>query len=417
MAQDPMLVDQLQIEPGSGDTLLIRRAADGSIEFLDAVVAGGITVKQLAGLQAVGGVKVVGQSGAGAEYTTIQAALDSVPVTAGPLEPYTILVGPGVYNETVNIVRDWVTIIGLGGAVLEPATPTPNGPGAYHTVVVQADLGTIPKHTELRNVTIRNYHDNFACVRVVGGAGSEVAEDGLLLFDVGMEATAPGGNRTLWATSVNHLRMQGGSMGGSSNVAVTRIEECASLVLNGVEGVLAAQLDYDTGGDLPSVSGSFYTVTGCPLLGVGSVLSPPIQSTLVGAGALNILNCGWTSDVQINGDRQLTVVGTALGDLTVNDTATVTLTGSSRDNLTAAAGTVVDEPYAEGSVVFAATTTQAVVLPAEMPDTNYRVVLEYDAATLNQDTAWISPKTTTGFTINFSFNQTLTAYWAVMRKG
>ena len=172
MAQDPMLVDQLQIEPGAAGTRLIRRAADGSIEFLDAVVTGGITLQQLAGLQSVGGVLVVGKSGAGAEFSTIQAAADAVPVTAGPLEPYVILIGPGVYNETVNLVRDWVFLVGLGGAVLEPAEPVPNGPGAYHTVVIQEDLGTIPKHIVLRNLTIRNYHNSFACVRVFGGAGS-----------------------------------------------------------------------------------------------------------------------------------------------------------------------------------------------------------------------------------------------------
>lgn len=417
MAQDPMLVDQLQIEPGAAGTRLIRRAVDGSIEFLDAIVTGGITVKQLAGLQAVGGVKVVGKSGAGAQYTTIQAALDSVPITAGPLEPYVILVSPGVYAETINIVRDWVTVVGLGGVILEPLVQTPNGPGAYHTVVVQADLGTIPKHTVMRNVLVRNYHNNFACVRIVGGAGSEVAENGALLFDVGLEATAPGGNRTIWASSVNHVRMYGGSMAGSSNAAVTRVEECASFAMLGVEGGSAAQLDYDTGGDLPSVTGSFYTISACPMLGIGSVLVPPVQSTLIGAGVLSILNCGWASNVSFDGDRNLVVVGTALGDLTLNGTASASLIGSTRNGINAAVGTTLAEPYVSGMTPFVADTSQAVVLPAEQPDTNYRITLELDGVTVNQDTPWITAKTTTGFTINFSFNQTLTVYWAVIRKG
>lgn len=417
MPQDPMLVDQLQIEPGAAGTRIIRRATDGSIEFLDAVVTGGISVKQLAGLQAVGGVKVVGQSGAGAEYTTIQAALDTVPVTSGPTEPYVILVTPGVYHETLNIVRDWVYLVGLGGAVLEPLETTPNGAGAYHTVVVQADLGTIPKHVVLRGLTIRNHHDNFACVRVFGGAGSEVGETSIDIEGCSIEATAGGGNRTLWASSVNYVNVKGGTFGRSNPLALTRVRECAGFSLAGVEGTTALQLDYDTGGDLPILVGSTYTVSGCSDLALSSTLSPPIQSTLIGGGELILSNCGRAAGVWLSGDQATTIVGTAIGDLSLNGTVTATLLGSRRGSLVAGVGTTLDEPYQSGSVSFVGTTAEPVVLPAQHPDGDYRVVLEYDMGPVNQDTAWVSSKTASGFTINFSFNQNLTVNWAVLRRG
>ena len=45
MPQPPFLVDELQIEPGSGDTLTISRdSTDGAMAFLDAVVTGTLAV-------------------------------------------------------------------------------------------------------------------------------------------------------------------------------------------------------------------------------------------------------------------------------------------------------------------------------------------------------------------------------------
>jgi len=54
----------------------------------------------------LGGLLTVSATGAGAQHTTVQAALDCIPATSGPTEPYVVLIGPGVYNETINIVRD-----------------------------------------------------------------------------------------------------------------------------------------------------------------------------------------------------------------------------------------------------------------------------------------------------------------------
>ncbi len=415
MPQDPLLVDQIQIEPGAAGTRLIRRAADGSIEFVDPVVTGGITMSGLAGLKAVGGIKVVGRSGAGAEFTTIQAALDTVPVTSGPLEPYVILVGPGVYQETVNIVRDWVFVIGLGGAILEPVETVANGAGADHTVVIHADLGTVPEYVVLQNLEIRNIHNTFACVRVFGAAASDVAKTGAVVDNCKLVATAVGGNRQVWATSVNHVRVRGGSFEGSNAISSVLVQDCASFVAEGTMHMEGVILTYDTGGTLPSVAGSEYRVSGCEGVGRNSTLVPPISVTLQGDGEFVLASCGETGEFTLNGDRSALVVGTRLKELAINNTSTVKLVGSDYGVLSASGGTVLEQIIQRRSASFAAETSKAVLFSTAQPDVDYTVALEVDSRPVSDETPWVTAKTASGFTINFNTAQSLTVYWAALR--
>lgn len=411
MAQDPFLVDQIQIEPGSGDTLLIRRATGGFLEFVDEQVPS-ITLKTLAGLS-LGGLKLVSPTGVGATHSTIQAALDCIPATSGPTEPYVVLVGPGVYNETLNIVRDWVFLIGLGGVVLEPVETTPNGPGAYHTVVIQEDLGTVPEKVVLQNLTIRNYHNTYACVRIVGGASSEVGETGIGIVGCDLEATASGGNRPVWVTSSNHIFVKGGDHSNCVATSQTLVEECASFTMEGVKDVSGIQLDYDTTGTLPNVVGSSYRISNCLDIGLSSSLSPPIRSTLSGAGSFSLLNCGRSGDVTLGGDRSCTIVGTDIGDLTINDTVSVSMGSGGHGTISAGVGTTFVEPLQQGVVSFAASSSESVSFTAAHPDADYMVSLEVSAAPSGQEVPWISAKIASGFQINFTSAQTLDVRWAV----
>ena len=414
MAQDPLLVDQIQIEPGSAGLRLIRRATDGSLEFVDAVIPGGLTLKALAGLN-ITNFEVVSPTGAGADHSTIQAALDCIPATSGPTEPHVILIGPGVYQGTLNIVRDWVFLVGMGGVIIDPVEPVPNGPGAYHTAVIQAGLGTIPKHVVFQNVTIRNPHNNFACVRIVGGAASQVGETGIDFLDCKLQATATGGNRPIWATSMDYVRVQGGSFEGSHALSQVLAEECAGFLMSGVSGVTGVQLDYDTTATLPSVVGSLYRVSLCPDLGYGSTLAPQFQSTLSGAGELHILNCGRSKNVTVSGNRTFSIVGTDVSALVINNTTAGRLLGSGADSITLASGATLEQPVQQGTATFAAATTAAVVFTAKYPDTNYKVALELPSAPSSQDTLWITPKSASGFSINFAFNQTMVVGWTATR--
>ena len=97
MAQTAFLVDVIQIEPGSTGTRKISRAATaGALKLEDPLLPSGVLLSQLVGIRNITGVFVVGRAGDGAAYTSIQDALDVVPLTSSSLLPSLILIGPGV---------------------------------------------------------------------------------------------------------------------------------------------------------------------------------------------------------------------------------------------------------------------------------------------------------------------------------
>jgi hypothetical protein len=416
MAQPPLLVDEVRIEPGSGDVLRIYRdALTGALTFADPVFTTGVTLQQLGSLP-IGNILTVGPTGTGAQYNSITGAAAVVPATSGPTEPWVILVGPGVYKETINLVRDWVFVVGLGGAIVQSlAEDTPNAPSADHTIIIGADLGTVPRHIVLQNLTITNAHDNKAPVCIVGGAASEVGLEGIHLINTQIQATGAG--FPIKATSANHILMQGGTFRGSSATSLVTVSECASFILHGVEETTALQLDYDTSQALPSESGSEYRLQGVGRVGVGSSLSPPVSSDLRGAGSLSITNCGQVNNTQVSGDRSLEVLGSALGDLTlvgVGGTTTARLVGSSRGTLTTSTATI-EEPVTQGSESLAAVATQPVTFLHPQPDGQYNVALELGGSP-GAATHWITGKSGTGFTINFTAPVTLGANWTAVRS-
>jgi hypothetical protein len=103
MPQPPFLIDVLQVEPGSGDTLTVSRdSAGGALKFVDALLTSGVLLPSLVGLRNVTGVYIVGRAGDGAPYTTIQSALDAVPDSSSAAAPSLVLIMPGVYTENVS---------------------------------------------------------------------------------------------------------------------------------------------------------------------------------------------------------------------------------------------------------------------------------------------------------------------------
>ncbi|MBT7759836.1 MAG: hypothetical protein HN732_21075 [Rhodospirillaceae bacterium] len=69
MPQPPFLIDVLQVEPGSGDTLTVSRdSAGGALKFVDALLTSGVLLPSLVGLRNVTGVYIVGRAGDGAPY-------------------------------------------------------------------------------------------------------------------------------------------------------------------------------------------------------------------------------------------------------------------------------------------------------------------------------------------------------------
>jgi len=411
MAQDPLQVDVLQVEPGSAGTRTIERdAATGSLKFTDAVATGGINLNELAGLRSIGNVYVVGKTGLGAEYTTIQAALDAVPSNSTEINPYLILVMPGVYVETVNIVRDGVYLVAVGRVVLRDVLfASPNDPGADHALIISAQLGTIPHFCYIEGFQIQVAHDNKACVRITGAAASQVGDTGIYLVNCDLRPTSPGGGRTVWANAVNNLYFRGGEWnGGTSDLAF--FEECVTIEVDGVRRIGAVQLDYDDSDDLPSGAGvPTYEFRNCPdLLDGDSILVPPFSSTLeaVAAVTMRFVNCRVNDAMTWAGDSTFEAFNTTFLGLTISNTTTADLYncrhGATNTNATA----VLDEGSKSGTVLFAAATA-AVVFDIPMSDALYAVNFEPDARPVSDETPWITNKLLTGFTINFQTAQTL----------
>lgn len=161
MAQPPFLLDVLQVEPGSGQTLTIsRNAADGTLRFVDAVISGGITLPELIGLRSVTGLFLVGRGGDGSPYTSIQDALDAIPDSSSASAPSTILMLPGVYEGNIKIQKDGVFLIGFGATV--------KNSGVGHTIEILASQTVTPKSVILSGLTIQNDEPGYACLKITG---------------------------------------------------------------------------------------------------------------------------------------------------------------------------------------------------------------------------------------------------------
>jgi len=417
MAQNPYLIDQIQFEPGSVGTRLIRKATDGSLEFVDPSNTSGITLSQLAGIQSIANVITVGASGAGAEYNTIQEALDVIPATSSATNPYIVLVGPGVYRETLNIARDGVIIQGWGAVIQSLAEATPNGDGAYHTVVIQAALGTVPQRIEFRDLYISNVHNGYACVRVTGAAASEVLSDGLYLHNCQLVANAASGNRPIWADTVNFLYMQGGDMRDSGELSLCLFDNCAGVWLEGVRQIPALQVDIDNTGTLPSETVQGVFLDNCFGLGYQSTLVPPLAVTFTGEGGTFTMNgcTGSAPNATFTGDQPVVVRNSQLGNVTLS-TCALTMKGTTYGTLAGDAGSTVMMERDSGTEAFAAAATADVTFGVSHLNNSYQVSLEVPSQIAGGATPWITDKLATGFTINFAQAQTMSVSWTATRK-
>lgn len=421
MPQPPMLADQLQIEPGSAGSRLVRRAADGSLEFVDPSNAAGITLSQLAGLGSITNVLVVGKAGAGAAYTTIQAALSAVPSNASPTNPYLVLVLPGLYTEDLVFNRDGVQVVGVGRPVLRSALEaTPNAVGNDNTITIEAGLGTTPQLVVLKGLRITNAHDGKACIRVVGAAASTLlgGGQGLYLEDCQLYANGAGGNRTLWATSANRVFARGCSFRGTNQTAFL-CQEMSRVELRECEAYNQIDFRYDRVNDEPADTGGWLLVHNCVDLGVETALVPAVAIDCSGDGGSELQGCVMppSSRLQYSGGQTHALRACTADVVSLLETVTVDAHGSRIGSLLAGnvnAALRTDTKY--GAATLTAEATKAVVfdVPLRVGDT-YSVALELSGRPVNDETPWITVKGVAGFTINFQTAQTLTATWRITR--
>lgn len=228
MAQSPFKTDVLQIEPGASGTRSISRdSTTGGLRFVDPAVSSGLLLAELAGLQSIPGVVVVG-SGGGAQYTSIQDALDTAPDV--------VLITPGTYTENLVISKD-MTLVGLGHVQIVSASVD------EPTIHIREIADSVPRKVTLRDLTIQHDADGGDCVHVDGSntfaagtvtvvtaplvAGDEIIIGGVTLTGVGAART-PGSddfNATL----------------GSAAALAAEIEAAINDAANGFDALVTAE--------------------------------------------------------------------------------------------------------------------------------------------------------------------------------
>lgn len=407
MAPSPLLLDQLSIAPGEAGTRTIQRdAAAGALSFTDPV-SGTLLLSQLANLSNIGGVLLVGRSGAGAQYTAIQDALDAVPSTASQTNPYLVLVMPGAYSEELVLDKNGVILFGLGGVRVTPTVDD-------NTLTIQAGAGTTPQWVEVHGLTLTNAYTNKGCVRVIGGAASNVGRAGISFYDCRFEAGAAGGNRAVWATSCGPLWFNGCTF-SDGGLALILMQEVMGFHFDN-SWLPALSYRYDTGEDLPAGTYAGFRLLGCQV-GSSSTLDPVLDIELVGAGSGIVQGNVVTGNSRVQGNRPLSLTGNTLtGDFTVTDTAQVQLDLPPTGTETIAVGATYSTAWRSNTEALVATATQAVAFGFDYGTTEYDVLWELDARPVNDETPWITAKLVTGFTINFNTAQTLGLSWAVRRR-
>jgi len=387
--------DALQVEPGSGQTLKITRdIPTGSMRFQDAVIPAGVNLSDLASLNSIVGLLVVGRAGSGAKYLTIQSALNAIPSTASANNPYTILCFPGIYLENIIIDKDGVSIVAIGQVSIVAVSNTP-------TVSIQAAVLTTPLTTVLQGLKIQTSFTGRECVLVQGGPGLSVGLSGVVLKGCNLAAKGVG-SYTVRANIVNSVSLLDCVSDESDATAILGVSQCASVVVSGGTHP-AAQLDYDTGGATPITAGSTYTFNSCRSVG-------PILSTLVGAGTLKIQGSPSVGNVTLNGNRTGLIQGSSVGNLSIGGTSVMTMVNSTRGSLVGTGQ--FDEPNTSGTVVFAASASEAVLFSVPRTNANYNVFL--DTGTV--DPFLIASKTINGFTITFGGVQTRTVSWTILAR-
>lgn len=411
MPQPAFQVDVLQLEPGSGSTLTVgRNAVSGDIKFVSPTVPAGIDLLSLSGLRNMAGVYLVGKSGSGAPYTAIQDAIDAVNgATSSASNPALILIGPGVYSELLTIDKDGLFLVGLGAVAIN------NGVATDHTITVDNGAGTPPQQVVFQNLRVTNNAPNYACIRLAGGAASNIglvtgAAGGVWVNGCHLANTAPGGY-TVWATAINNLYLQGGSQTGSDLNAVMRIEQCAFASVDSVLDISILRMDYNSAGTIPATAGSAYRASNCPSVG-------QLVSTLLGAGNLAILRCT-TGTATLDGDQTASIQHSVIGNMTIGTTLAVTMTASTRG--TAAGAGTLAEPIVIGTLTYAAGSSQTFTFDVASPDTSYSVAVEMPSAPAANAYPVVENKAAADFDVVFrnsagaTVNQTMTITVTVSR--
>jgi hypothetical protein len=402
MPQPPLQLDALQIEPGEAGTRTIdRNPTTGAIRLIDPTNPTGVDLSSLAGLRSIQSIYMVGKAGSGAQYNTVQDALDAVPVTASLTAPALVLVAPGVYSENLTIEKDGIWLLGLGGAIIDPAADAA-------TITIQETVTETPNWCRIQNLRVTNSNAGRECVLVSGGSLTTIGSTEIGIVDCELVASGVG-SLQVRADTVNLIRVHGGTFAGSSSNSVIRATNCHRFSILNVAEVFNVQLDYDTANPVPSIVGCTYEMRSLTLKG-------DVQSTLNGIGTMalsDVVREGTSGDLSFIGDGSGSwiVHGSKVGDLTLTNAAPVSMSATTRGTATGA-GTLAED-IQELSIPFAASASEAVVFAIPQPDDNYTVHPDTELT----EAMGVTSRTASGFTLGFSGAQTTTVLAKILRRG
>ena len=411
MAQDPLKVDQVQIEPGSAGVRVISSdPVSGAIRFQDSVVPSPTNLHSLAGLGTVANVLVVGKSGLGAQYSTIQSALDDIPAASSAANPHVVLVLSGIYTENLTLFRDGVFLVGVGSPVIRAAADD-------HTLKIFEQDGTVPLSGLVQGFRIENAYDGKAAVRVDGDPNSTLASSGISFVGCSLDASAGGGNFALYATTVNSLLLHGVTVSGNA-LSKVDFREVGTVDWTSGSCPIGLSLRYQTVNPEPSggVVGG-YTLSGLGHIGKASGLNPSCEIDLLGGIQTTAFHGCSHTFVRVRGSGTVEFYGGRANSLLVQGDSKVFLfAGAELGSVSAPNPVAVLRSALSGTESFAAAASVSVTFDIPQPDDNYQVAFELDARPANDEVPWVTGKVASGFTINFNTAQTLGVSWQVTRR-
>ena len=409
MPQSPLLVDAIQIEPGTVDAggvrLIERDPSTGDLFFKSPLHPSGVTLSKLAGQASVSNVLIVGKSGSGAEYTSIQDALDAVPTGSGSSSPWVIIVYPGTYVGDIVIEKDGVAIVGVGRVQIDDST------AGGHTITVRAGDASSPQWCWLENLRIRNTNAGKACVLVDGNSSLSLGTERIRMQDCEFVAEGLGGHQIL-AMGTHIVEVFGGTCDDSIVATSIEVQQCNQFMLHDVRVLRNVSMAYDSSLLVGSTYSAYYTPPD-PENHYKIARSDDVGDVEVnvnGAGGFTLSYCQRVGDLSVSGDREVLAVGSRVGDVDVDAGSTVKLVSTPRQSLSGLG--VLSEEITRGAQSFVASSSESVVFDLPQPDAGYEVLI--DSPTSSR--AWVTSKTDSGFDINFSSAQTTTVRWKTTRS-
>jgi hypothetical protein len=346
MSQSPLQADAIQIEPSSGDTLLISRdPTTGGILFTDPNFPSGVNLSDVGALGISNNIYQVGINEG--EYTTIQSALDAIPSTSSPSNPHVVLVGPGVYNEALTWNKDGVCLVGVGCVTI-----TSN---STYTITIEQNGALIPTKATLFNVHVQNTNATLffhGPLTVVGGSGSTVGSDLIHIVSCELEVTEGNLGRPLNASTVNNILVQGCDISKSPLLSKVYVENCASFVMQGTNGVREFNLTYNGTVDEPSISTEGnYTIS--DVYGVAGEGGFDVIMILNSQGSAEFNSCLINNFTFSGAGSQTCDLNFChiQGALTIGANVIARLNSTFKPSTATVSGTLVENPVARGSLV------------------------------------------------------------------